>query len=113
MDANGELDELAQTISGELVSGLKTAFEVGKGLADVLGTIGSAVNAVAELTGGYANLAKIMAALYIGNKAIRGTAAAVGGAKKVANRVERIWNYGKNKPLLMHRACRMGSALML
>ncbi|EGR0539997.1 hypothetical protein E8A66_00710 [Vibrio cholerae] len=98
MDANGELDELAQTISGELVSGLKTAFEVGKGLADVLGTIGSAVNAVAELTGGYANLAKIMAALYIGNKAIRGTAAAVGGAKKVANRVERIWNYGKNKP---------------
>ncbi|EKA5635579.1 hypothetical protein OKZ62_001480 [Vibrio navarrensis] len=98
MDANGELDELAKTISNELVSGLKTAFEVGKGLADVLGTVGSAVNSVAELTGGYANLAKIMAALYIGNKAIRGTAAVVGGAKSVAGRVERIWNYGKKKP---------------
>lgn len=98
MDANGELDELAQTISGELVDGLKTAFEVGKGLADVLGTVGSAVNSVAELTGGYANLAKIMAAVYLGNKAIRGTAAVVGGVKGAANRAQKIWNFGKSKP---------------
>lgn len=98
MDENGELDDLAQTISGELVDGLKTAFEVGKGLADVLGTVGSAVNSVAELTGGYANLAKIMAAIYLGNKALRGVSSAYSGVKGVVGRVQKIWNYGKEKP---------------
>ncbi|GAA4651677.1 hypothetical protein GCM10023116_39610 [Kistimonas scapharcae] len=82
MNDDGTLNEKAKVVSDELVAGLRAAKEVGTGLYEVLSAVGKAVSFIAEQTGGYANLAKILATIYLANKALRiggGLAKGIGG----------------------------------
>ncbi|WP_299733984.1 tape measure protein [uncultured Endozoicomonas sp.] len=71
MNDDGTLNDKAKVISEELVAGLRAAKEVGAGLYQVLSAVGKAASFIAEQTGGYANLAKILATIYLANKALR------------------------------------------
>lgn len=89
---NGEFDEFAQQVSDNLVEVLKAAKDGAIGLKDALSAIGEAIGWVAELSGGYANLAKILVAVYAANKVLRSSYAQslAKGAWGVGQ-----WGYGK------------------
>lgn len=89
---NGEFDEFAQQVSDNLVEVLKAAKDGAIGLKDALSAIGGAIGWVAELSGGYANLAKILVAVYAANKVLRSSYAQslAKGAWGIGQ-----WGYGK------------------
>ena len=72
--------------SKELVTGLRAAKEAGAGLWTVLKGVGSAVSFIAQHTGGYANLAKVLAAIYLANKALRFGGAVAGSIGRLGGR---------------------------
>lgn len=81
LQASGQLDESARRVSEELINGLKIAKEFGTGLWEVMQQAGKAASFIAELVGGYDNLAKGLAYLYAANKLLQ-----VGGAASGALR---------------------------
>ncbi|MGR6980806.1 tape measure protein [Testudinibacter sp. P27/CKL/0425] len=68
---NGEFDEFAQSVSDTLLAAIKGIKELGQDVKPVLESLGSVISWIAEKSGGYGNVAKFMAALYLGNKVAR------------------------------------------
>ncbi len=77
----GQLSDTAKIASAELVEGLKAAKEIASGLYEVFKQVGSAAADIAEHVGGFSNLAKGLAYLYLANKALRFGGAILGGGK--------------------------------
>lgn len=75
MKKTGEYDELVEKIGGNLVDAFKAAAEairdakdLGAELIPVLKQVGEGANWVADMVGGYENLAKILGSIYLLNK---------------------------------------------
>lgn len=85
LDKSGQLDSSAKTIATEMVEGLKAAKEVAFGLYDVMVQVGTATKWVADQVGGFDNLAKGLAYIYLGNKALRIGGAVAAGGKGLLN----------------------------
>ena len=75
---NGEFDRFAQSVSDTLLAAMKGIKEQGQDVKPVLESIGSVISWIAEKSGGYGNVAKFMAALYLGNKVARFGAGFIG-----------------------------------
>jgi len=59
MDKDGSLDALAKQWGQNITTGLKNAWEAGKGVASALAAIGAALSVAATAVGGWDNLARI------------------------------------------------------
>lgn len=87
MKKNGEYDELVEKIGGNLVDAFKSAAEairdakeLGAELIPVLKSVGETANGIADMVGGYENLAKILGSIYLLNKGGRLLAPVAKGA---------------------------------
>lgn len=87
MKKTGEYDELVEKIGGNLVDAFKAAAEairdakdLGAELIPVLKQVGEGANWVADMVGGYENLAKILGSIYLLNKGGRLLAPVAKGA---------------------------------
>lgn len=87
MKKTGEYDELVEKIGGNLVDAFKAAAEairdakeLGAELIPVLKSVGETANGIAEMVGGYENLAKILGSIYLLNKGGRLLAPVAKGA---------------------------------
>lgn len=89
---NGEFDEFAKQVSDTLVQALRDLKDVSKDVKPILEDIGKVMSWLSEQAGGYGNLAKFTASLYVANKVARsGVGQAVGrGAWGVGK-----WGAGK------------------
>ncbi|WP_270669625.1 MULTISPECIES: tape measure protein [unclassified Aeromonas] len=90
MKKTGEYDELVEKIGGNLVDSFKAAAEairdakeLGAELIPVLKSVGDTANGIAEMVGGYENLAKILGSIYLLNKGGRLLAPVAKGAMSV------------------------------
>lgn len=68
---NGEFDKFAEEATKNLIDVLTLAKDSAIGLKEALEAIGDGVQWLAELSGGYDNLAKILVAVYAANKVLR------------------------------------------
>ncbi|HDR1810476.1 TPA: tape measure protein [Pasteurella multocida] len=76
---NGEFDEFAKQVSDTLVQALRDLKDVSKDVKPILEDIGKVMSWLSEQAGGYGNLAKFTASLYVANKVARsGVGQAVG-----------------------------------
>lgn len=66
MAASGELQRLAEDIGRNLVQALKMAWQAGRALWRVLRAIGTVVRWVADLVGGFGNLAILLSGIIVG-----------------------------------------------
>lgn len=87
MKKTGEYDELVEKIGGNLVDAFKAAAEairdakdLGAELIPVLKSVGETANGIADMVGGYENLAKILGSIYLLNKGGRLLAPVAKGA---------------------------------
>lgn len=87
MKKTGEYDELVEKIGGNLVDSFKAAAEairdakdLGAELIPVLKSVGETANGIADMVGGYENLAKILGSIYLLNKGGRLLAPVAKGA---------------------------------
>ncbi|WP_270809003.1 tape measure protein [Aeromonas sp. QDB08] len=87
MKKTGEYDELVEKIGGNLVDAFKSAAEairdakeLGAELIPVLKSVGETANGIADMVGGYENLAKILGSIYLLNKGGRLLAPVAKGA---------------------------------
>ncbi|WP_438402354.1 tape measure protein [Aeromonas veronii] len=87
MKKTGEYDELVEKIGGNLVDSFKAAAEairdakeLGAELIPVLKSVGETANGIADMVGGYENLAKILGSIYLINKGGRLLAPVAKGA---------------------------------
>ncbi|WP_424404558.1 tape measure protein [Pasteurella sp. PK-2025] len=89
---SGEFDEFAKQVSDTLVQALRDLKDISKEVKPILEDIGKVMNWLSEQAGGYGNLAKFTASLYVANKVARsGVGQAVGrGAWGVGK-----WGAGK------------------
>ncbi|MEB4525439.1 tape measure protein [Pasteurella multocida] len=89
---SGEFDEFAKQVSDTLVQALRDLKDVSKDVKPILEDIGKVMSWLSEQAGGYGNLAKFTASLYVANKVARsGVGQAVGrGAWSVGK-----WGAGK------------------
>ncbi|HII3801015.1 tape measure protein [Pasteurella multocida] len=89
---SGEFDEFAKQVSDTLVTALRELKDVSKEVKPILEDIGKVMSWLSEQAGGYGNLAKFTASLYVANKVARsGVGQAVGrGAWSVGK-----WGAGK------------------
>ncbi|HEA3290634.1 TPA: tape measure protein [Pasteurella multocida] len=89
---SGEFDEFAKQVSDTLVQALRDLKDVSKDVKPILEDIGKVMSWLSEQAGGYGNLAKFTASLYVANKLARsGVGQAVGrGAWGVGK-----WGAGK------------------
>lgn len=90
MKKTGEYDELVEKIGGNLVDSFKAAAEairdakdLGAELIPVLKAVGETANGIADMVGGYENLAKILGSIYLLNKGGRLLAPVAKGAMSV------------------------------
>lgn len=90
MKKTGEYDELVEKIGGNLVDSFKAAAEairdakdLGSELIPVLKSVGETANGIADMVGGYENLAKILGSIYLLNKGGRLLAPVAKGAMSV------------------------------
>jgi tape measure domain-containing protein len=87
MKKTGEYDQLVEKIGGNLVDAFKAAAEairdakeLGAELIPVLKSVGETANGIADMVGGYENLAKILGSIYLLNKGGRLLAPVAKGA---------------------------------
>ncbi|WP_082044037.1 tape measure protein [Aeromonas sp. L_1B5_3] len=87
MKKTGEYDELVEKIGGNLVDAFKAAAEairdakeLGAELIPVLKSVGETASGIADMVGGYENLAKILGSIYLLNKGGRLLAPVAKGA---------------------------------
>lgn len=87
MKKTGEYDKLVEEVGGNLVASFRAVSEaakdvknVGRELLPVLDGIGRGATAISNAVGGYENLAKILASIYVINKGIRMAAPLAQGA---------------------------------
>jgi len=90
MKKTGEYDALVDKVGGNLVEAFRAAAEairetkeLGEELIPVFKALGEGANWVADLAGGYENVAKVMAGIYVFNKGARFLAPAAKGAMSV------------------------------
>jgi len=106
MKKTGEYDALVEKIGGDLVDAFRSAAEAirdakdfGAELIPVLKSVGETANGIAEMVGGYENLAKILGSIYLLNKGGRLLAPVVKGGVAVGGwAAGAIFKKGKGGP---------------
>lgn len=89
---SGEFDEFAKQVNDTLVQALRDLKDISKDVKPILEDIGNVMGWLSEKAGGYGNLAKFTAALYVANKIARsGVGQAVGRGAWGAGK----WGAGK------------------
>lgn len=96
---NGEFDEFAKQVSDTLVQALRDLKDVSKDVKPILEDIGKVMSWLSEQAGGYGNLAKFTASLYVANKVARsGMGKAIGRGVFGAGKWGMGKLFGKNTP---------------
>lgn len=113
MKKTGEYDALVEKVGGDLVDAFRSAAEairdakdLGAELIPVLKSVGDTANSIADMVGGYENLAKILGSIYLLNKGGRLLAPVIQGGVAAGKGVYTagswaagaIFNKGKGGP---------------